>query len=58
MDKITYQLPSGERLLFPYDLTKDALFITYQLKGGKIVEATLVSTVEERTAAYRAWRDA
>ena len=58
MDKITYQLPSGERLQFPYDLTKDALFITYQLKDGQIVEATRVSTVEERTAAYRAWRDA
>lgn len=57
MDKLTYELPSGERFRVDYDLCHGRFLLGFTLKGGRNVEAILVSTQEEVAAAYRAWRD-
>lgn len=55
MDKLTYELPSGERFQSDYDLCRGRFLLSFTLKGGLVVDAIRISTQEEVAAAYRAW---
>jgi hypothetical protein len=57
MDMLLYRLPTGFYIRLAYDLCRARTFVDFQMKGGDIVLAHLVSTQDEVTAAYRAWRN-
>lgn len=54
---VTYELPNGERFQVDYSLSRGAYFISFTLKGGKVIDVPRVSTADEVFVAYLEWKN-
>lgn len=52
---VTYRLPGGELVKINYDVSRGRRFVSFTLKGGKVVDAVMVDDGSFEVA-YKAWR--